>query len=102
MFSSLCRLTVEGAQICDAGTLVKTLCSFRNSTLDRNKVIEAFDLPDRQGVDTNTLKLLIAILVNAPRDVERHAASGFWTTWNNSLYQLRLLDALLSLYSRCS
>jgi CCR4-NOT transcription complex subunit 1 len=57
----------------------------------------AFDWPDRSGVDTATLKLLIAILLNAPREVEPHAVAGFWSTWSNSLYQLRLLDALLSL-----
>lgn len=54
-------------------------------------------MPDRQGVDTATLKLLIAILVNAPREDEDHAVTGFWQLWNNPLYQLRLLDALLSL-----
>lgn len=57
----------------------------------------SFDRPDRQGVDTATLKLLIAILHNCPRDAETHAVTGFWKTWSNSLYQLRLLDALLSL-----
>lgn len=60
-------------------------------------VIKSFDWPDRHGVDTATLKLLIAILVNSPRDAEPHAVTGFWTAWSNSLYQLRLLDALLSL-----
>lgn len=54
-------------------------------------------MPDRQGVDTATLKLLIAILQNSPREAEPHAVTGFWQTWSNSLYQLRLLDALLSL-----
>lgn len=57
----------------------------------------AFDWSDRSGVDTATLKLLIAILLNAPREVESHAVAGFWSTWSNPLYQLRLLDALLSL-----
>ena len=60
-------------------------------------MIKAFDIPDRSGVDTATLKLLIAILLNAPRDADVHAVAGFWSTWHNSLYQLRLLDALLSL-----
>lgn len=60
-------------------------------------VIKSFDKPDRHGVDTATLKLLIAILLNSPRDAEPHAVTGFWEVWNNSLYQLRLLDALLSL-----
>lgn len=41
--------------------------------------------------------MLIAILQNSPREVEPHAVTGFWQTWSNSLYQLRLLDALLSL-----
>lgn len=59
--------------------------------------IKAFDIPDRNGVDTATLKLLIAILLNSPREAEVHAVTGFWSMWSNSLYQLRLLDALLSL-----
>lgn len=48
-------------------------------------------------MDTATLKLLIAILLNSPREAERHAVTGFWESWSNPLYQLRLLDALLSL-----
>ena len=60
-------------------------------------VINSFDWPDRHGVDTATLKMLIAILLNSPRDAEPHAVTGFWETWSNPLYQLRLLDALLSL-----
>lgn len=62
-------------------------------------MIEAFDWPDRHGVDTATLKLLIAILVNSPRDAEKPAVAGFWSNWTNPVYQLRLLDALLSLPS---
>lgn len=62
-------------------------------------MIEIFDWPDRHGVDTATLKLLISILLNCPRDAEPHAVTGFWRTWSNPLYQLRLLDALLSLPS---
>ena len=65
--------------------------------LDWPAVIRSFDWPDRLGVDTATLKLLIAVLLNSPRDAHPHAVTGFWTVWNNSLYQLRLLDALLSL-----
>jgi CCR4-NOT transcription complex subunit 1 len=65
--------------------------------LDWAAVIKAFDWPDRHGVDTATLKLLIAILLNCPRDAEPHAVTGFWSTWSNPMYQLRLLDALLSL-----
>lgn len=41
--------------------------------------------------------MLIAILLNSPRDVEPHAVTGFWEPWANPMYQLRLLDALLSL-----
>lgn len=48
-------------------------------------------------MDTATLKLLIAILLNSPREATPHAVTGFWTIWSNPLYQLRLLDALLSL-----
>lgn len=48
-------------------------------------------------MDTATLKLLIAILLNCPREAEPHAVTGFWEVWSNPLYQLRLLDALLSL-----
>lgn len=60
-------------------------------------VISSFDWPERHGVDTATLKLLISVLLNSPRDANPHAVTGFWTIWRNSLYQLRLLDALLSL-----
>ena len=48
-------------------------------------------------MDTATLKLLIAILTNSPRDAVPPAVAGFWTKWSNPMYQLRLLDALLSL-----
>jgi CCR4-NOT transcription complex subunit 1 len=52
------------------------------------------DRPERTGVDTATLKLIVAILSEA-----RHGVSGFWQIWHNALYQLRLIDALLSLPS---
>jgi CCR4-NOT transcription complex subunit 1 len=60
-------------------------------------MIRSFDLPDRSGVDTPTLKLLIAILLSCPATANPHAVTGFWQEWSNPLYQLRLLDALLSL-----
>jgi CCR4-NOT transcription complex subunit 1 len=60
-------------------------------------MIKSFDLPDRSGVDTPTLKLLIAILLSCPTAANPHAVTGFWQEWSNPLYQLRLLDALLSL-----
>ncbi|KAI0028354.1 Not1-domain-containing protein [Vararia minispora EC-137] len=96
--TSLARLAAEGAGLGDVGTLVRALSSV-STRLDWKSVIRAFDIPDRSGVDTATLKLLIAILLNSPRDVnpDEHAVQGFWTPWSNSLYQLRLLDALLSL-----
>ena len=70
-----------------------------NPHLDWAKAITAFDWPDRQGVETSTLKVLIAILLGCPQDSPHHAVTGFWQTWNNPLSQLRLLDALLSLPS---
>ncbi|KAJ6618288.1 Not1-domain-containing protein [Mycena sp. CBHHK59/15] len=96
IISTLGRLAAEGTTMCDVGALVRALSSF-HVHLNWASVIKSFDWPDRHGVDTATLKLLIAILVNSPRDTEPHAVTGFWTTWSNSLYQLRLLDALLSL-----
>jgi CCR4-NOT transcription complex subunit 1 len=60
-------------------------------------LLEALDQPDRHGVDTPTLKLVIAVLHNCPRDADPHAVAGLWAPWKNTLYQLRLLDALLSL-----
>ncbi|KAF7311634.1 Not1-domain-containing protein [Mycena kentingensis (nom. inval.)] len=94
--TTLGRLAAEGSTLCDVGALVRALSSLSDN-LNWAAVIRSFDWPDRHGVDTATLKLLIAILVNSPRDIEPHAVTGFWTTWANSLYQLRLLDALLSL-----
>lgn len=69
----------------------------QSTTLNWANVIKAFDIPDRVGVDTATLKLLVAILLNSPREADPHAVTGFWLPWSNSIYQLRLLDALLSL-----
>ena len=59
--------------------------------------MEAFDWPDRQGVDMATLKFLIAVLINSSQNASKPAVAGFWSNWKNSLYQLKLLDALLSL-----
>jgi len=111
--STLARLAAEGSSLGDVSSFIRALVSFVSSfdeiqydlpayvlqpaALNWASVIQAFDIPDRSGVDTATLKLLIAILLNSPREVEKHAVTGFWTTWSNSLYQLRLLDALLSL-----
>ncbi|GLB35158.1 putative not1-domain-containing protein [Lyophyllum shimeji] len=90
------RQAAEGKVLCDMGSLVRAFSSF-NVNIDWPAVIKSFDKPDRHGVDTATLKLLIAVLLNSPRDAEPHAVTGFWDIWNNPLYQLRLLDALLSL-----
>ncbi|KAF8226250.1 Not1-domain-containing protein [Tricholoma matsutake] len=94
--SILSRQAVEGKLTCDVGSLIRAFSSF-DITLDWPNVIKSFDRTDRHGVDTATLKLLIAILLNSPREAERHAVTGFWESWSNPLYQLRLLDALLSL-----
>ncbi|KDQ60584.1 hypothetical protein JAAARDRAFT_31550 [Jaapia argillacea MUCL 33604] len=95
IISSLSRRGAEGSVLCDVGSMIRALGSFK-APLNWPAVIKAFDLPDRHGVDTATLKLLIAVLLNC-RDVDPHPVTGFWGTWNNSLYQLRLLDALVSL-----
>ncbi|KAG6854974.1 hypothetical protein C0991_009797 [Blastosporella zonata] len=92
----LSRQAAEGKTLCDVGALVRAFSSF-NVNLNWPSVIKSFDKPDRLGVDTATLKLLIAVLLNSPREVEPHAVTGFWEVWSNPLYQLRLLDALLSL-----
>ncbi|KAH9180386.1 Not1-domain-containing protein [Lactarius sanguifluus] len=86
----LARLAADGSGLGDVGSFVRAISSC-SSTVNWVEVIKAFDIPDRSGVDTATLKLLIAILINAPRDVDVHAVAGFWSTWRNSLYQLRFL-----------
>ncbi|KAI0822634.1 Not1-domain-containing protein [Trametes gibbosa] len=96
VITALARLASEGTQLPDVGSVVRALSSL-NGELNWPAAIEAFDMPDRQGVDMPTLKLLIAILMNAPRDDRQHAVTGFWHLWSNTLYQLRLLDALVSL-----
>ncbi|KAK7693144.1 hypothetical protein QCA50_002710 [Cerrena zonata] len=96
IFTSLARLAADGGMICDAGALVRVYSNL-NQELNWANVVLAFDRPDRQSVDTATLKLLVAILVNCPSNAEKHAVTGFWQPWSNQLYQLRLLDALLSL-----
>lgn len=94
--STLSRKATEGAILCDVAGLVRALNSFPIN-INWAAIIKSFDVPDRHGVDTPTLKLLIAILLNCPRDTEPPAVTGFWSIWSNALYQLRLLDALLSL-----
>ncbi|KAF8964122.1 Not1-domain-containing protein [Flammula alnicola] len=96
IISTLSRLAAEGTIICDVGALVCALVSY-NVPLNWPSVIKSFDWADRHGVDTATLKMLIAILLFSPRDAEPHAVTGFWESWSNPMYQLRLLDALLSL-----
>ncbi|KAG9120265.1 hypothetical protein FRC07_004317, partial [Ceratobasidium sp. 392] len=96
--ATLARYAAEGKQLCDVGALVRALSSFPTPVHWATAVL-AFDRLERPGVDTATLKLLIAILLNSPRDVPDvpHAVTGFWAPWQNPLWQLRLLDALLSL-----
>ncbi|KAG9083271.1 hypothetical protein FS749_006170, partial [Ceratobasidium sp. UAMH 11750] len=96
--ATLARYAAEGKQLCDVGALVRALSSFPVPVHWATAVL-AFDRLERPGVDTATLKLLIAILLNSPRDVPDvpHAVTGFWAPWQNPLWQLRLLDALLSL-----
>ncbi|QRV90034.1 CCR4-Not complex component, Not1 [Ceratobasidium sp. AG-Ba] len=96
--AALARFAAEGKQLCDVGALVRALSSFPTPIHWATAVV-AFDRLERPGVDTATLKLLIAILLNSPRDVPDipHAVTGFWAPWQNPLWQLRLLDALLSL-----
>ncbi|KAG8732244.1 hypothetical protein FRC11_014912 [Ceratobasidium sp. 423] len=96
--STLARYAAEGKALCDVGALVRALSGFPVPIHWATAVL-AFDRLDRPGVDTATLKLLIAILLNSPREVPDvpHAVTGFWAPWTNPLWQLRLLDALLSL-----
>ncbi|KAJ3518409.1 hypothetical protein NM688_g9443 [Phlebia brevispora] len=96
--TQLGRLAADGPVLCDVGTLIRVMSTL-NPNLNWANAIKAFDWPDRQGVETSTLKVLIAILVSCPPESEHHAVTGFWQTWNNPLSQLRLLDALLSLPS---
>lgn len=96
IIGTLGRLAAEGAALCDTGALVRALGSF-HVKLDWASVIRSFDRPERTGVDTATLKLILSVLLNSPRDVQPHAITAFWASWSNPLYQLRLLDALLSL-----
>ncbi|EPQ58539.1 Not1-domain-containing protein [Gloeophyllum trabeum ATCC 11539] len=94
IISTFARLATEGAVLCDVSSVIRAINSF-NLELDWPAVIKSFDRPER-AVDTATLKLLITILLSAPR-FEPHAVAGFWSAWENPMYQLRLLDALLSL-----
>ncbi|KAI0075480.1 Not1-domain-containing protein [Panus rudis PR-1116 ss-1] len=96
LISTLARLASEGGVLCDASALVQAL-SRTNPDINWTNIILTFDRADRQGVDTATLKLLVAVLTNCPPNSQHHAVKGFWQPWTNQLYQLRLLDALLSL-----
>lgn len=96
ILATMARSALEGKQLCDVAALTRALGTFR-PPLHWPTIIRALDEPERTGVDTATLKLTIAVLLNAPRDVEAHAVSGFWSIWNNTTWQVKLLDSLLSL-----
>ena len=62
------------------------------------KIVETFDRPERLGaVDGPTLKMLVAILLNSPKETTFPAVVGLWSKWSNQLWQIKLLDALASL-----
>jgi CCR4-NOT transcription complex subunit 1 len=94
--SALGRLAMEGTLMCDANVIIQALASL-NPNISWPDLIRTLDLPEKRGVDTATLKLIIAILAACPRDAEPHAVHGLWGEWNNQLYQLKLLDTLLLL-----
>lgn len=93
VINRLARYAIEGSAMPDIRVLVRTFNSF-NVPIQWDKAIRVLDRPERTGIDTATLKLIVAILSEA-----HHAVAGFWQIWNNPLYQLRLIDALLSLPS---
>ena len=74
-----------------------------------NAVLELCQSPPFEHAEftlTQMSKILANLLVNHSQDsillnflcnANPHAVTGFWETWSNLLYQLRLLDALLSL-----
>ncbi|KZT56511.1 Not1-domain-containing protein [Calocera cornea HHB12733] len=96
MFSELAQTATDGRLNVDITTFITAL-GLLSSNLDWSKVMQAFDQPSRQLVDTATLKLVVALLLTSPRNVASPAVNGCWSLWSNALFQLRLLDALLSL-----
>ncbi|KDQ13139.1 hypothetical protein BOTBODRAFT_188668 [Botryobasidium botryosum FD-172 SS1] len=96
IISTLARYAAEGTSLCDVSSLMRAFSSF-STPIHWPTVVCSFDRPDHQAVDTATLKLLIAVLLNPIRESDTPAVDGFWQPWKNPLYQLRLLDALLSL-----
>lgn len=96
LVTQLTRAALDGSMQCDAGSVIRALAAL-NPSLKWPALVQTLDQPDRHGVDTATLKLIIAILLSCPHTADPHAVSGLWSTWSNTLYQLRLLDALLSL-----
>ncbi|KAF8319573.1 uncharacterized protein EI90DRAFT_3081841 [Cantharellus anzutake] len=97
ILSTLARYSAEGTPLCDVASLIMAICSMSGSIDWCNVLLYAFDHPGRPRIDTATLKLLAAIFRNTPRDSATHSICAFWKAWRNTLYQLRLLDALLSL-----
>ncbi|KAG8830433.1 hypothetical protein FRC17_004884 [Serendipita sp. 399] len=81
----------EGSILPDVKALVRAFNSY-NVPLPWFKAIQALDRQERTGINTTTLKLIVTILSEA-----RHGVSGFWHNWPNPLYQLRIINALLSL-----
>ncbi|KAF8342118.1 uncharacterized protein EI90DRAFT_3032174 [Cantharellus anzutake] len=97
ILSTLARYSAEGTPLCDVASLIMAICSMSGSIDWCNVLLYAFDHPGRPRIGTATLKLLAAIFRNTPRDSATPSICAFWKAWRNTLYQLRLLDALLSL-----
>jgi CCR4-NOT transcription complex subunit 1 len=98
LVAQLARLAPEGMLACDVGAVLRALARL-NPNLPWPALVRTLDQPERMVVDTGSLKLTLATVLSCPRDIDpqQHAVAGLWTTWDNPLYQLRLLDALLAL-----
>ncbi|EJT98519.1 Not1-domain-containing protein [Dacryopinax primogenitus] len=96
VFSDLINAAADNLLNLDVSTFISALVTL-SENLDWSKVMQSFDQPSRQLVDTATLKLVVAVLLSSPRNVMYPAVKGCWVIWSNALYQLRVLDALLSL-----
>lgn len=113
LMTNLAQLGSEGS--CEIGALVAALDSFvsplsldeavertilnelQNLEVDWASIIRSFDRPDRQGDNASSFKIIIQLILSCPPQAESHAVDGIWSVWSNPMFQLRLLDVIVSL-----
>lgn len=65
--------------------------------IDWPSLIFCFDRPERQSDSAASIKMVIELILSCPLQSEQHAIDAVWYVWDQSMFHLRLIDAMISL-----